>query len=146
MRKETKWALVSSQGTAAAETCLCSFCFLQRGNREMAIKAAHKDVDLERGWHDVTENDACECTVCMRRKERGADIEEALIKAYEDMASTIKTHTLGSAIYKCIGIYCSHNGSVPDVGDNMLLSLTINQLVNYAEEIRKRGSNDTEKA
>lgn len=57
------YALVTKQGTAAAETALCHRCFQNDSSREFAKRSAGEDVDT-RGWLDVSENDALECVSC----------------------------------------------------------------------------------
>lgn len=61
------YALVSDQGTAAAETALCEDCFEDDENKDYARKQAStvlKDIpDLET-FHDCTGNDVLSCCIC----------------------------------------------------------------------------------
>lgn len=74
-----RFALVSPQGTACTETCLCSACY---GEHRAGVEA---DIDkgitsypvgnapMRDSWVDVTDNDACWCVVCNRRHNEGFD-------------------------------------------------------------------------
>ncbi len=58
--------LVTSQGTAAAETGLCNKCFLSYINQSYARKMASQtdDVDPTSVFIDCSKNDAIGCCVC----------------------------------------------------------------------------------
>ena len=70
------YALLTMQGTAAAETGLCEFCFTEEA-QAAACASAFSDIDVERGFVDVTGNEAIECYECgflpfaaMKKNER----------------------------------------------------------------------------
>ena len=66
------YALVTKQGTACPETCLCKDCLKDSVNKERAAKNAWQDItDLEL-WHEATGNDACLCIVC---GQKGIEVE-----------------------------------------------------------------------
>lgn len=72
-------ALVSDSGTAMAETALCARCWHgQHWDRE---HLARTEVDFSGNnkWHDVTTNDAVECTECGHKVEPLADLLERRI-------------------------------------------------------------------
>lgn len=60
-------ALVSSQGTACTETCLCESCDSPRRrakiDRESAIDLS-PDAPVSGSWTDCSENDVLYCSVC----------------------------------------------------------------------------------
>lgn len=58
MRK--MFALVTYQGTAAAETAICSEC--AEVTTFYAAARADSDVDKERGFVDCTDNEALQCS------------------------------------------------------------------------------------
>lgn len=61
------YAIVTGDGTAAAETALCPADYESDENRVMAERQAESDVTGP--WSDCTGNDALRCIVC------GADDE-----------------------------------------------------------------------
>jgi len=62
MKKVTLFALISNQGTACIETCLCQKHFTKE-NKEKVSKHLKNDV-VPDSWTDVSENEACECLQC----------------------------------------------------------------------------------
>lgn len=58
------FALLDNQGTAAAETALCSVHVNDSASMTEAILAAREDVPLPQDFNDCSGNDALECIVC----------------------------------------------------------------------------------
>jgi hypothetical protein len=56
-------ALVTDQGTAAAETALCTTCATP-DRRKLYEEEAKSDVSVMDGWQDVSDNDALSCNKC----------------------------------------------------------------------------------
>ena len=61
-----QFALLSDQGTACYEACLCAACHADPANREKIENIARKIADIPNptDWQDCTGNDALECVVC----------------------------------------------------------------------------------
>lgn len=56
------FAMITEQGTAAAETALCEFCDTTHKKNHLAATA---DEDVVQGsWQDCSENKALICMVC----------------------------------------------------------------------------------
>ena len=60
------YAIVSEQGTACQETCLCERCHANPEHRaDVEAQAAHiRDIPNPADWQDATGNDALTCSVC----------------------------------------------------------------------------------
>lgn len=58
--RQRMYALVNEDGTAMAETALCSVCYPEQGKQELAALAASEPGE----WEDCTENDALTCRHC----------------------------------------------------------------------------------
>lgn len=61
-----KFALISSQGTACEETCLCAEHATPE-NKALVETEAKRQKDAHAplpGWYDVSDNDACICIKC----------------------------------------------------------------------------------
>jgi len=60
------YALVSNQGTAAAETALCEKCYLEAANRSYSQELASRCDDIPdlHTFHDCSGNDALHCCIC----------------------------------------------------------------------------------
>ena len=60
------YAIVSEQGTACHEACLCEHCHDKPQERAAVEKkaAAISDIPNPTDWHDATGNDALTCNVC----------------------------------------------------------------------------------
>lgn len=59
------YSLITHQGTAAGETGLCEHCIDDEAKAHI-LAFVDEDCDVERGFVDVTGNDAVECSVCRR--------------------------------------------------------------------------------
>lgn len=57
------FALVTDQGTAAAETCLCEN-HIDVNGFSLACRQADIDVRMSKGFVDCSENEELECIVC----------------------------------------------------------------------------------
>lgn len=61
--RKTKFALVTYEGTAASETCLCGNHMSESNIKEVRAKVLG-DIDLGAGFQEVTDNDFIACIVC----------------------------------------------------------------------------------
>ena len=64
-------AIVSEQGTACYEACLCERCHANPEHRAVVEKKAARinDIPNPADWQDATGNDALMCNVCGRVEE-----------------------------------------------------------------------------
>jgi hypothetical protein len=60
------FAIVSEQGTACSEACLCERCHANPKHRASVEKRAATvdDIPNPTDWHDCTRNEALQCNVC----------------------------------------------------------------------------------
>ena len=61
------FALVTDQGTACEEACLCSKCLDKPGSKEQCVRQLYsngRDVPDKEHWHECTDNEALKCSTC----------------------------------------------------------------------------------
>lgn len=58
------YALLSDQGTACDETGLCAVCIEDEDAKTRAASYGYDDIDKDKGFVDVTGNNAIYCTQC----------------------------------------------------------------------------------
>ena len=59
------YALITEQGTAAAESALCNECYSNLENKQYASdQASHSGDVIPGSWQDVTGNEALSCVIC----------------------------------------------------------------------------------
>lgn len=78
------FAMLSQQGTACVETCLCEACDSQAQRRQIEIENTSYDKPVPGSWTDCSLNDVLRCVICGVDNTGERSIQEIDFSVFDD--------------------------------------------------------------